>query len=130
MKQEHSVASSSLSQGELFKGLYVRALGTSGLALILSVASNGLAYAQTAPASVPDKSFPESVTSTKDGTLYAGSFNLGGVVKVTPGGKAEQFIKPGAGGTRSVLGVLADEKSGTLYVCSNDITGFGVPGPG
>jgi len=29
-----------------------------------------------------------------------------------------------------VLGVLADEKSGTLYVCSNDITGFGVPGPG
>jgi hypothetical protein len=29
-----------------------------------------------------------------------------------------------------VLGVLADEKSGFLYVCSNDITGFGVPGPG
>jgi hypothetical protein len=25
--------------------------------------------------------------------------------------------------------VLADEKSGLLYVCSNDISGFGVPGP-
>jgi len=45
------------------------------------------------------------------------------------GGKAEQFIKPGAGGSRSVLGVLADANSGMLYVCSNDITGFGVPGP-
>jgi len=61
---------------------------------------------------VPDKSFPESVTSTNDGTFYAGSFNLGGVVMVKSGGKAEQFVKPGAGGSRSVLGVLADEKSG------------------
>jgi outer membrane protein assembly factor BamB len=51
-------------------------------------------------------------------------------VKAAPGGKPEQFIQPGSGGSRSVLGVLADEKAGTLYVCSNDITGFGVPGPG
>ena len=130
MKQEHSVASSSLAQGELLKSLCARALGTAGLALVLGVASSDLAHAQSAPVSLPDKSFPESVTSTKDGTLYAGSFNLGGVVKAAPGGKAEQFIKPGAGGTRSVLGVLADEKNNTLYVCSNDITGFGVPGPG
>jgi sugar lactone lactonase YvrE len=89
----------------------------------------GAVRAQTAPVAVPDKSFPESLSSTKDGTLYVGSFNLGGVVKAAPGGKAEQFIKPGAAGSRSVLGVLADEKSGTLYACSNDITGFGVPGP-
>src|SRR3984885_6392035 len=130
MKQEHSVASSSLAQGELLKGFCVRALGTAGLALVFGVAFGGVALAQSAPVSLPDKSFPESVTSTKDGTLYVGSFNLGGVVKAAPDGKAEQFIKPGAGGSRSVLGVLADEKSGTLYVCSNDITGFGVPGPG
>jgi hypothetical protein len=98
------------------------------LTLLLSVAADGIASAQTA--GLPDKSFPESVTSTKDGTLYAGSFNLGGVTKVAPGGKPEQFIQPGAGGSRSVLGLLADEKGGFLYVCSNDITGFGVPGPG
>jgi sugar lactone lactonase YvrE len=97
---------------------------------MLGAASGGVACAQTAPVGVPDKSFPESVTSTKDGTLYVGSFNLGGVVKAAPGGKAEQFIKPGADGSRSVLGVLADEKNGLLYVCSNDITAFGVPGPG
>ena len=130
MKQEHSVASSSRAQGELLKGPCVRALGTAGLALMLGVLPGGIARAQTAAVSVPDKSFPESLTSTKDGTLYVGSFNLGGVVKAAPGGKAEQFIKPGTAGSRSVLGVLADEKSGLLYVCSNDITGFGVRGPG
>jgi sugar lactone lactonase YvrE len=129
MKQEHSVALCSLAQGVLLKNRCARALGTAGLALMFGVASGGVARAQTAPVSVPDKSFPESVTSTKDGTLYVGSFNLGGVVKVAPGGKAEQFVKPGAGGSRSTLGVLADEKSGMLHVCSNDITGFGVPGP-
>jgi hypothetical protein len=46
-----------------------------------------------------------------------GSLNLGGVVKVAPAGKAEQFIAPGAAASRSVLGVLVDEKSSTLYVC-------------
>ena len=130
MKKQHSVASSSRAQGEYLRGRGGRALGTAALAFMLGVAFGGVAGAQTATVGVPDKSFPESLTSTKDGTLYVGSFNLGGVVKAAPGGKAEQFIKPGAGGSRSVLGVLADEKSNTLYVCSNDITGFGVPGPG
>jgi sugar lactone lactonase YvrE len=128
MSQEHSVVLCSLAQGDLLKNRCARALGIAGLALMLGVASD-VARAQTAPVSVPDKSFPESVTSTKDGTLYVGSFNLGGVVKAAPGGKAEQFIKPAAGDSRSTLGVLADEKSGLLYVCSNDISGFGVPGP-
>src|SRR5882757_84529 len=82
-----------------------------------------------APVGIPDRSFPESLTSTCDGTLYVGSLNLGGVVKIVPGGKAEPFIQPGAAGSRSVLGVLADETSGTLYVCSNDMTGLGIPGP-
>ena len=130
MNQERSVTLNSLAQGELLKSRSARALGTTGLALMLGVALGGVALAQSAPVGVPDRSFPESVTSTKDGTLYAGSFNLGGVVKASPGGKTEQFIQPGAAGSRSTLGVLADEKSGLLYVCSNDITGFGVPGPG
>jgi hypothetical protein len=129
MNQEHSVVLCSLAQGDLPGDRCAQALGTAGLILMLAVAASGVARAQTAPVGVPDKSFPESVTSTSDGTLYAGSFNLGGVVKVAAGGKAEQFIKPGAGDSRSTLGVLADEKSGLLYVCSNDITGFGVPGP-
>jgi sugar lactone lactonase YvrE len=107
-----------------FKARALIVLGAAGAIWMLASA----ACAET-PVSLPDKSFPESVTSTKDGTLYAGSFNNGGVVKVAPGGKAEQFVKPGANGSRSTLGVLADEKSGTLFVCSNDLAGLGVKGP-
>jgi sugar lactone lactonase YvrE len=129
MKQERSTLQCSLAGVDSFKKHGAGALCTAGVLLILGAAAADIAHAQTAPVGVPDNSFPESVTSTADGTLYAGSFNLGGVVKVAPGGKAEAFIKPGAAGTRSTLGVLADEKSGTLYVCSNDLTGLGVPGP-
>jgi sugar lactone lactonase YvrE len=113
-------------QGDRAQSRAVGALCVGGIVVMLA----GTAYAETpSPVGVPDKSFPESVTSTRDGTLYVGSFNNGGVVKVAPGGKAEQLVKPGANESRSTLGVLADEKSGTLYVCSNDISGFGVAGP-
>ncbi len=78
-----------------------------------------------------DHAFPESLTSTQDGTLFVGSFAEGGVLKVAPGATAaESWIKPGANGSRSTFGVLADEKSNTLLVCSNDTSGFGVPSPG
>jgi sugar lactone lactonase YvrE len=107
----------------------VSAHWVAGVTFVSALILAGAAQAQ-APVGVPDKSFPESVTSTSDGTLYVGSFNNGGVTKVAPGGKPEEFVKAGANDSRSTLGVLADEKSGTLYVCSNDISGFGVPGPG
>jgi sugar lactone lactonase YvrE len=127
MNQKYSTAASRHILGATFKNDRICALSTAGWVLMMTI--GGSAYAQ-APVGVPEKSFPESLTSTKDGTVYMGSFNNGGVVKATPVGKAEQFIKPGAGGSRSTLGVLADEKSGTLYVCSNDISALGVPGPG
>jgi len=82
MNQEHSIVLCSSAQGDLLKDRCARALGTAGLALTLGIAWSGGAHAQAGPAGVPDKSFPESVTSTSDGTFYAGSFNLGGVVKV------------------------------------------------
>jgi sugar lactone lactonase YvrE len=125
MKQNDSVALCSLRQGDLLKNRNAWALGAAGLILLMF----GTARAET-PIGVPDKSHPESVTATSDGTLYIGSFNQGGVIRAAPGGKTEQFISPGANGTRSVLGVLADEKSRTLYVCSNDLSGSGVAGPG
>ena len=112
-------------QGHIAKSSALSALGAAGIVLMLANA----AHSEASPVGVADKSFPESVTSTRDGTLYVGSFNNGGVVKIAPGGSAEQLVKPGANESRSTLGVLADEKSGTLYVCSNDISGFGVAGP-
>jgi len=51
----------------------------------------------------------ESVTSTKDGTLYVGSFNLGAVTKSRPAAKLSVH-QARAGDSRSTLGVLADEK--------------------
>jgi glucose/arabinose dehydrogenase/mono/diheme cytochrome c family protein len=109
-------------------------------ALILIVASaftTGLSAftfaALAAPMTVelPETSpFPESVTSTADGALYASSITNGGVVRALPGAAmAEVFIKPGDYETRSTFGVHADERTGTLWVCSNDATALGLKGP-
>lgn len=69
------------------------------------------------------RAFPESVTSTSDGTLYAGSLGSGGIFRARPGAaRAEVWIEPGAFGSRSIFGVLADEKAGILWACSNDIS--------
>ena len=74
--------------------------------------------------------FPESLAATTDGTLFASSLTNGGIARVKPGAsEAEAWIKPGTFDTRSTFGVLADEKSGLLWVCSNDATPLGVKGP-
>lgn len=65
--------------------------------------------------------FPESLTSTQDGTLYIGSMNLGAVYRAAPGATtATTFISKEAGGFGKVLGVLADSATNTLWVCDND----------
>lgn len=75
-----------------------------------------------------DKPFPESLSSTADGTLYIGSLAKGEVLKAAKGAStAEVWIKPGANGLQRVLGVLADPKSGTLWVCSSKNPPGGAP---
>ena len=70
--------------------------------------------------------FPESITSLRDGTLIIGSSGLGSIWKIAPGKTvASEFIKPGTAGLSTVLGVLADEKSNMLWVCSNNLDGKG-----
>ena len=99
--------------------------------LAVAIAVGGAGAVPTEVALPGDHVFPESLSSTKDGTLFVGSFAEGGIFKVKPGAdKAEPWIKPGANGSRSTFGVLADEASNTLLVCSNDTSDFGVPGPG
>jgi sugar lactone lactonase YvrE len=74
--------------------------------------------------------FPESLTSSADGTIYIGSVGKGEVYRVAPGtAAAEPFIAPGTGGIKQVFGVLADDATGTLWACSNDLGG-GAPGRG
>jgi len=86
--------------------------------------------AQAADVIVPGNTdFPESMTGTADGTLYFSSFAGGRVFRATPGAtEAQEFIKPGASGLSSVLGVLADPKGNTLYACSDDVSGVDVAG--
>jgi sugar lactone lactonase YvrE len=70
--------------------------------------------------------FPESFTSTADGTLIVGSLGHGNVLRIAPGKTvADEWIKPGTGGLKGVLGVYADEKGKTLWVCSNNLEGKG-----
>jgi len=70
--------------------------------------------------------FPESITSTSDGTLIVGSLGHGNVLRIAPGKTtADEWIKPGTGGLNAVLGVYAEEKGKTLWVCSNNMDGKG-----
>lgn len=74
--------------------------------------------------------FAESITATSDGALIFSSFAGGRISRAAPGAKeASEWIKPGSNGLLSVLGVLADEQSNTLYACSVDASGFGVVVP-
>jgi sugar lactone lactonase YvrE len=84
--------------------------------------------AQAADVIVPGNTdFPESMSGTADGTLYFSSFAGGRIFRATPGAtEAQEWIKPGASGLSSVLGVLADPKSNTLYACSDDFSGGGI----
>lgn len=70
--------------------------------------------------------FPESITSTSDGTLFVGSLGNGNVSRIAPGTtNVEEWIKPGTGGLNQVLGVFADEKGKNMWVCSNNLANKG-----
>jgi len=72
------------------------------------------------------KAFPESITSTSDGVLFVGRVGDGGIVRVKPRtAESTVFVQPGASGSRSILGVFADEASRTLWACSNDLSALG-----
>src|SRR5882724_4142788 len=77
------------------------------------------------------RAFPESITSSSDGALFVGRVGDGGIVRVKPrSAESTVFVRPGASGSRSILGVLADEASSTLWACSNDLSALGGPATG
>jgi hypothetical protein len=88
----------------------------------LGLCAAGNARNQPLPDVVIDDTnvYPESMSAAKDGTIYIGSMK-GIVFRAAPGSaKAEPWIKPTAqNGLLSILGVLADERSRTLWVCSD-----------
>jgi sugar lactone lactonase YvrE len=64
--------------------------------------------------------FPESLSSTSDGTLYIGS-NLGRIYRARPGQPyAEPWIDPTESGLHKGLrGILVDASAHTLWVCDD-----------
>src|ERR1700722_8768790 len=96
-------------------------------AAIISLA----AFGASAPTEVmihEEKPFPESLSSTSDGTLYIGSIAKSEILRSSHGAAtAEPWIKPGTNGLQRVLGVLADQRSNTLWVCSSKAPQGGSP---
>ncbi len=69
--------------------------------------------------------FPESLTSTSDGTLIVGSIATGQIYKAAPGATTtSDWIPAVTEGPTGVFGVFADEKNGTLWACYSDIALF------
>jgi sugar lactone lactonase YvrE len=70
--------------------------------------------------------FPESLTSTKNGTVYFGSLGQDAVYRATgKEDKASVWIQPKSNGLTTVLGVFADEPAGVLWVCASASGGRG-----
>ena len=105
-------------------------------ALATAVFSSALwmTTADPAPLSIPlpgARAFPESITTTRDGTLFIGRLGEGGIVRANPRtGEVALFVAPGASGSRSITGVFADAVSKTLWACSNDLSALGGPSGG
>jgi len=69
---------------------------------------------------------PENLTSSRDGAVYFGSMAKGTIYRAAPGAvQAEPWILASATGLTRVLGVLADDKTNTLWVCQNATGGQG-----
>src|SRR5690606_13097197 len=68
----------------------------------------------------------ENLTSSADGTVYFGSMAKGTIYRAAPGAvRAEPWIQAATTGLSNVLGVLADDKANTLWVCQNNTGGRG-----
>src|SRR3954466_4434164 len=68
----------------------------------------------------------ENLTSSQDGAVYYARAAKGTIYRAAPGAaQAEPWIQASTAGLTNVLGVLADDKSNTLWVCQNSTGGRG-----
>lgn len=95
---------------------------------LIGAAFASFALCGVAQAQVPVKevviggrlAYPESITATRNGSLIASSVGSGGIFRAAPGAaRATQWIAAGDNGLLDTFGVLADEASNTLWVCSS-----------
>lgn len=63
---------------------------------------------------------PESITSSADGTLFISASATGAILRALPGdSETHVWIAPRTHGIENVYGVLADDRTSTLWACSN-----------
>jgi sugar lactone lactonase YvrE len=96
-----------------------RALGL--LCVLLAAACPGRSRAAEDVRIEGTRVYPESITSSADGTLYIGS--LGGTIyRAAPQARsALPWIRADGNGLLSIFGVLADDRTHTLWVCSSPV---------
>ena len=86
-------------------------------ALPLTVGAVSLPDTLTIPG---ERIFPESLTSSSDGAVIIGSIGQKQIYRVRPGSDtAEVWIPAGTDGLNNTFGVFADNRTNTLYACSN-----------
>src|SRR5262245_3143027 len=91
----------------------------------LFVAAGVLYGADPVVISIPSKNlFPESITSTSDGSIIIGSYGTNSIWRIRAGeNTAAKWIEV-TNSTGPLLGVLADQKSGRLLVCKAGVKTF------
>lgn len=117
----------------LNRSALTRGIGLTGLMAMLASCADEEAVVQAPVAAETivmngERLFPESITSDAVGNIYIGS-NPGVIFRATVGDEtAEPWITPDdENGLVTVFGVLADDQSGLLWVCSNDMSGASGP---
>jgi sugar lactone lactonase YvrE len=100
------------------------------LGLVAAAVSQSLAAGPAEIVIPGERLATESLTSTRDGTVYIGTIGTGQIFRAQPGAAtAEPFIAAKTNGIGAVFGVLADEKASTLWACSGTFPA-GPPQPG
>lgn len=101
-------------------------LGAGAVAAAICFTADAVAQSRS-EVTINDASvMPESVTSSRDGTIFFGSTSKGNIYRASPGAaQAQVWIEASSNGLTNVLGVLADDKANTLWVCANTTGGRG-----
>ncbi len=96
---------------------------TSALYMALGALPNLAVAALPTTINIPgERIFPESLTSSADGSVIIGSIGQKQIYRAKPdSADAEVWIPAGTDGLNNILGVFADNKSNTLYACSNPL---------
>ncbi len=94
--------------------------------LVLGIGCDGDVDVDVDTITIPGTTtYPEGITATDDGTFFITGMRNGDVFRVAPGAEtATELIASGTAGLAAGVGLLADEATATLWICSANPPGF------